>query len=80
MGIGTGPDCYNGNNPEEDRMVRLGNEVQEWWDSLEFGEQFELMDIEYPDHAHLLDIEGMWEGLDWETKLDIWRRENGYDV
>ena len=79
MPIGNGPDYYSGINREEDRRVKLEDEIQEWWESLDDNEQFELMDIEYPDHAHLLDLEGMWEGLDWETKLDIWRRENGYE-
>jgi hypothetical protein len=51
------------------------NEVQFWWDNLDSREKFELMDIVYPDHAHLLNVDEMWEGLDWEIKLDIWQRE-----
>ena len=76
--IGNGSDYYNGINREEDKRVKLADEVQKWWDSLDYQFQFELMDIEYPDHAHLLDIDEMWERLDWETKLDIWQRENNY--
>lgn len=79
MPIGNGPDYYNGINREEDKLVKLGDEIQEWWDNLNESFKFELMDIEYPDHSHLLNIEGMWEGLDWETQLEIYKRENGYE-
>ena len=79
MPIGQGADYYNGINREEDKRVKLGEVVEEWWDSLDHNEKVELMDDCYPDHSHLLDVDEMWIGLDWSDRLDIWRREIGYD-
>ena len=79
MPIGTGPDYYSGNNREEDKRVKLGDEVQEWWESLNDNYKFELIEVYYPDKAHLMDVEEMWEGLPWEDRLDIYKRENEYE-
>jgi hypothetical protein len=53
--------------------------VAEFWNSLDYQERYELMEDWYPDHAYLLDIDEMWDGLDWKDKLDIWKTEIGYD-
>ena len=79
MPIGQGADYYNGINREEDERVKLGEVVEEWWNSLDENEKVELMDDWYPDHSHLMDVDEMWIGLDWSNRLDIWRREIGYD-
>ena len=72
MGIGTGPDFYNGNNPEEDRLVKLGDKVQEWWDDLNDNTKYELVANYYPDKAHLMGLDEMWNGLNWNDKADIY--------
>ena len=62
-------------------MTRLGDELksQEFWESLNGNEKLELMEDWYPDHAHLLDLDDMWRGLDLEDRIDIWKKEIGYD-
>ena len=65
-------DYYDGNNKEEERLVKVGDKVQEWWEGLDYRTQIELMEIEYPDHSHLMTVDEMWEGLDWNVKVDIY--------
>ncbi|GAG90640.1 unnamed protein product [marine sediment metagenome] len=57
-------------------MTRIGDErkAQEFWESLDRGEKHELMEDWYPDHAHLLDLEDMWRGLDLVDRLEIMTR------
>ena len=72
-------DYYNGNNKEEDRRVKLGDKVQEWWDNLDYQLQVELMEIEYPDDSNLMSVDEMWDGLDWNDKADIYIDYNEKD-
>ena len=65
-------DCYDGNNKEEDRLVQLGDKVQEWWGNLDDNTKYELLANYYPDKAHLMGLDEMWNGLDWSTKVDIY--------
>ena len=65
-------DYYNGNNKEEDRLVKLEDKVYDWWEDLDYSVQVELMEIEYSDNANLMSVDDMWEGLDWNAKLDIY--------
>ena len=66
-------------NKEEDRLVKLGDKVQEWWDNLDYQLQVELMEIEYPDDSNLMAVDEMWDGLDWNEKLDIYIDYNEKD-
>ena len=66
-------------NREEDRLVKVGDKVQEWWEDLDFRVQVELMEIEYSDNANLMSVDDMWEGLDWNAKLDIYIDYNEKD-
>ena len=75
MPIGSGPDYHNGINREEDERVKLADEVQNWWDSLDDNYKFELIEVYYPDKAHLMDVEEMWEGIDWSEKVSLWEEE-----
>ena len=79
MPIGQGADYYNGTNKEEDERIKLAEEVQEWWESLDDNYKFELIEVYYPDKAHLMDVDEMWEGLDWQDRLDIYKRENRHE-
>jgi len=65
-------DYYDGNNREEDRLVKVGDKVYDWWEDLDYSVQVELMEIEYSDNANLMSVDDMWEGLDWNAKLDIY--------
>jgi len=71
--IGDEPDYYNGINREEDARVKLGDEVQDWWDSLT-----DKLEPYYPDKLHLMGMNEAWEGLSWEDQLEIYKEENGY--
>ena len=76
--IGTGPDYYNGINREEDKRVKLGDEVQAWWDNLDDDNyKFELLECYYPGKAHLMGLTEMFEALDWQDRLDIYREAEG---
>ena len=72
-------DYYDGNNREEDRLVKVGDKVYDWWEDLDYSVQVELMEIEYPDDSHLMSVDDMWEGLDWNAKLDIYIDYNEKD-
>jgi hypothetical protein len=50
--------------------------VNDWWNSLDQFEQGEIIDDNYPDDSHLLDSDEAWEGLPWETKLEIYKDNN----
>jgi len=76
--LGNGYDYYNGINREEDARVKLGDEVQDWWNSLDDSHKFELLEPYYPDKAHLMGLTEMWEGLSWDDQLEIYKEENGY--
>ena len=75
MPIGNGPDCYNGNVPEEDRQIKLQEKVEAWWNSLDYDYKIELMENNYPDEANMIEVDEMWNGLDWNEKWDIYRGE-----
>ena len=75
MPIGDGPDYYNGIVPEEDRQIALQEKVDKWFRGLDESYQREILDGYYPDKAHLMNIEEMWNGLDWNAKWEIYRDE-----
>lgn len=54
--------------------------VDDWWDSLDQFEQGEIIDDNYPDDSHLLDSDEAWDGLPWETKLEIYRENNPGEI
>ena len=75
MPIGNGPDYYNGNVPEEERQIKLQEKVEAWWGSLDYDYKIELMENNYPDEANMIEVDEMWNGLDWNEKWDIYRGE-----
>lgn len=75
MPIGDGPDIEQFNR-EEERQIRLQEKVDKWWFDLEYDIKVELMENEYPDDAPLLEVDEMWNGLDWNEKWDIYRGEH----
>lgn len=62
-------------------MSRIDDQymAQEFWDSLNSRERHELMEEYYPNKSHLMDVSEMWRGLDLKDRVDIWKREIGYD-
>jgi len=73
MPIGDGPDCYNGIVPEEDRQVALQEKVDKWWYGLGDNYKRELLDAYYDDDK--VDLDQVWNGLDWNAKWEIYRDE-----
>ena len=65
-------DYYDGNNKEEDRLVQLGDKVQEWWDNLDDNTKYELVVNYYPDKPHLMGLDEMWDGLSWNDMVDTY--------
>ena len=59
-------------NKEEDKLVKLGDKVEEWWDDLDYRLQVELMEAEYPDDSNIMEVSEMWDGLSWDDKVDIY--------
>ena len=76
MPIGDGPDIPSYNKDEEEQL-RLKEKVDKWWFDLEENYKYELIEIYYTDDAYLLNVDVMWNGLNWEDKLDIYR--GGHD-
>ena len=78
MLIGPGPDYYNGINREEDRRVKLGDEVQKWWESLDESEKLNVLESIYPDQVGMIDSDELWQRTSWNEQLDIYREANGF--
>ena len=75
MSIGNGPDIPS-YNEEEERQIKLQEKVDKWWFDLEENYKYELIESYYPDDAYLMNIDEMWNGLDWNDKWDIYRGEH----
>jgi hypothetical protein len=60
---------------EEERQLRIKEKVNRWWYDLDDNYKFELIESYYPDKAHLMGLDEMWGGLDWNDKWDIYRGE-----
>ena len=73
-------DYYNGINREEDERVKLAEQIDKWWNSLEDNYKYELLEPYYPDRLHLMGMDEAFEGLSWEYKLDIYNEANRYNV
>ena len=72
-------DYYDGNNKEEDRLVKLSDKVQEWWDNLDYEIQVELIEVEYPDDSNMMEVSERWNGLSWNDKVYIYIDFNEQD-
>jgi len=61
-------------NQEEEDQVKLQDEVENDW--LECENKEEVMEDYYPDRTGLDDAEELYQGLDWEQKLEIYLDRN----
>ena len=53
--------------------ANLKAKIQDWWDNLDDDNyRYELIENYYPGKAHLMGIEEMWNGLDWEEKYELY--------
>lgn len=76
--IGMGPDYYSGINREEDERVKLADEVQNWWESLDESFKLDIIESLYPDKVGLIDSDELWIQTSWDDKWDIWREATGF--
>ena len=65
-------------NPDEEKQIKLQDEVQDDWDNCDNKE--EIMEDYYPDRIGLDDEDEMYEGLSWEQKLEIYLDRNPSNV
>ena len=77
MPIGSGPDIPS-YDKEREKEVKLGDEVQSWWESLDESEKLILLENTYPDQVGLIDSDELWERTSWNDKWDIYREANGF--
>ena len=61
-------------NPDEEKQIKLQDEVQEDWDNCDNKE--EILEDYYPNRIGIDDEDEMYDGLDWEQKLEIYLGRN----
>jgi len=61
-------------NPEEEKQIKLQDEVENDW--LDCDNKEEIMENYYPDRIGLDDVDEMYNGLSWEQKLEIYLDRN----
>ena len=61
-------------NPEEEKRIKLQDEVQNDW--LNCGNKEEILEDYYPDRIGLDDEDEMYNGLSWENRLEIYLDRN----
>ena len=52
--------------------VNLKIKIQEWWDNLDYDLKVGLMETVYPDEASLIEVEEMWNMMDWEERYEVY--------
>jgi len=74
--MGIGKDGYDipEYNPEEEKQIKLQDEIEADWENCENKE--EIMEDYYPDRIGLDEVNDLYEGLSWEDKLDIYLKRN----
>ena len=68
-------DCYILKGVKE-MSIKLYKTIEDWWKSLDYDLKIELMENEYPDEANLIEVEEMWNGLNWEEKYEIYSKSD----
>ena len=56
--------------------IKLYKTIEDWWDDLEYDIKNELMENEYPDKSNFMDVDEMWNSLDWEQKYEIYSKSD----
>ena len=65
-------------NPDEEKQIKLQDEVQEDWDNCDNKE--EIMESYYPDRIGIDEIDELYNGLSWEQKLEIYLDRNPSNI
>ena len=61
-------------NPDEEKQIKLQDEVENDW--LDCDNKEEIMENYYPDRIGLDDVDEMYDGLSWDQKLEIYLNRN----
>ena len=56
--------------------TNLKTKMENWFNSLDYDLKVELMADEFPDEAHLIEVEEAWNGLNFEEKYEIYRNSD----
>jgi len=65
-------------NPDEEKQIKLQDEVQEDWNNCDGKE--EILEDYYPDRISLDDEDELYNGLSWEQKLEIYLDRNPENI
>ena len=56
--------------------IKLYKTVENWWNDLDYDLKVELMASEFPDEAYLIEVEEVWDGLNFEEKYEIYSKSD----
>jgi len=71
-------DYCDGINRAEEALVKLGDEVETWFNSLNEDEKLVVLESTYPDQVGMISSDELWDRTIWNNKLDIYKGTNGY--
>ena len=75
--IGNGSDIPS-YDKEREKEMKLGDEVQSWWESLDESEKLIVLESTYPDQVGMISCDELWERTSWKDQLDIYKEANGF--
>ena len=75
--IGNSPDIEQFDR-EREKEVKLGDEVNTQWESLDESEKLDVLEAIYPDQVGLIDSDELWDRTDWNEQLEAYKDNNGY--
>ena len=56
--------------------IKLYKTIEDWWSDLDYNLKVELIADEFPDEAHLIEVEEVWDGLNFEEKYAIYSKSD----
>ena len=75
MPIGTGPDYYDGYNKEEEKIQKRIDELDDWWEDLEFSQKRGILGEDEDNETILKDqqYDEEWDEKTLEEREEIYR-------
>ena len=55
--------------------ANLKGRMQTWWKSLDHDHKVELTDKVYPNKVIFIEVDDMWNVMNWEEKYEVYRAE-----
>ena len=56
--------------------IKLYKTIEDWWKCLDYDFKVELIAKTYPDEAYLIEVEEVWNGLNFEEKYEIYSKSD----